>query len=195
MIGGKVIDYLGSDEQGNRKFIVEFPPEVRTMFNPTEKTIVVAHDYVQISTRSHMYQQNRGDGTFPYKNKTVCNWVDDIPVSVQISIRDMIDIVLPFLNNHQYCQQEHIADRVHTEDDKYYKDYNLTEPRYKAGDKYPAYAYYGSAIKFYDPIEKQHKVAIRRTDQKNYDIISQDLYNSIKDTLELNKNQWQKNKK
>lgn len=66
----------------------------------------VAHDYLSISTRSFMENL---DGSSRW-NEINGKRYHGTPVrkTVTINIRDLIDIVLPFLNEHPNCQREHL---------------------------------------------------------------------------------------
>lgn len=136
---GKIVGYLGDN-----KFVVQLPEEKEFNGNPSVEQIQVAHDYVRFIGDCSFEMERDEKGNYPYTpKKGTCNWVNSRG-SVTISIRDMITMVLPFLNNHKYLQQQHIADRTYDKDDEYFAQHGLTEPRWKKGDKHPAYAHGGS---------------------------------------------------
>ena len=140
----KVIQQLSEDE-----FVVKMDETDLKK----EPSVIVAHDYVAFSA-------NQGfmvDGSVtPYGKFEGCasNWIKGRHI-VQIGIRDMIDVVLPMLNKHEFCQPEHLV-----------------------RDGKPVYKYGTSHLIFYeDGIEK---IAIRKMDSDKYTIIDYETYKAIK---------------
>ena len=176
---GKIVGYLGDN-----KFVIQLPEEKESNGNPSIDQIQVAHDYVRF-VGDCSFQMERGDDGYPYTPKRgPANWVNS-RASVTIGIREMIDIVLPFLNGHKYLQQEHLADRIHDRDDEYFDQHGLTEPRWKKGDKYPGYAFDASIIKFYDPARQMTMVSFRRNGEAHWETVSASLFAQIEDSLKL----------
>lgn len=183
----KILEFIGEDENGNNKFIVSIPKEPEYNYMPSEDMIVVAHDYVRIHSSNHIDMLPNKEGKYPFKTKGCINLYES-KTSVTIHIKDMIDIVMPFLNKHKYLQPEHIADRTYEKDDEYYIQYDIDKPRYKKGDKYPAYSYMGAVIKFYE--EGQLVVNIRRCGEKSWSKLTNEMYQQIKSSLQLCKSKW-----
>lgn len=174
----KIIDYLGEN-----KFVVIIPPKVYDK-NPDFDEVIVAHDYVMFGGSCNFQMDRKPDGTYPYENTVgASNWISS-HAYLQIGIREMIDVILPFLNNHEYLQKEHLKDREYDSDDKYYEMYGLTEPRYKKGDQYPAYASAGTVM-YTDPETKERMVKFRRSGSASYETVTLKTYQLIKDTLML----------
>ena len=145
----KITKYLGKDDKGNDEFVISVPPQKEWNGNPTEERIKVAHDYVEIYGGCN-FQLEHGVMKPESQNGGAVNWLSSF-ASIQISIRDVFSFILPYLNNHKYLQPEHFKDRVWDEDDKHWQQYpHLTGPRWKKGDKYPAYAYNGAIIHYLD---------------------------------------------
>lgn len=73
-----------------------------------EKRIIVAHDYVRFMGNSGL--QTKGPKDVPLHTVNICaNWIP-LMHSVDIPIREMVKFVLPYLNSHEYCTEEHIKD-------------------------------------------------------------------------------------
>ena len=183
---GVVVDYLGDN-----KFVIKLKEDKEWDGNPSEERIQVAHDYVRFYGNCSFEMQAK-DGKFPYVPKSgAANWVNSRG-SITIAIRDMIEIVLPYLNGHKYLQKEHIKDRIYDNDDPItYKKLGLDKPVYKKGDTYPAYAYSGCIIRYYDEETKSHMVAFRRVGSAAIERVSSELFNTIKDSLKLSYSKWE----
>lgn len=104
MVGAKITKVLGND-----KYEVHIPPVDKS------KPIVagVAHDYFSVMGRTYistehplMLRTERGGGIN----------ILDIEVSVQIPIRAMGEIVLPYLNGNKHLKEDHF---------KNYSDYGI----------------------------------------------------------------------
>lgn len=71
-----------------------------------ERHIIVAHDYVRFIGNGGIQSDSHCESlTGPYKRCS--NWIC-AQHETTIGIRDMIQVVLPFLNKHKYCQKEHL---------------------------------------------------------------------------------------
>lgn len=184
----KIIDYLGDDENGNRKFVVLFPKEEEWDGSPNPERITIAHDYVSIAKEVSFQMEYKG-GKYPYKSKGVSNWVQGGTVDIHIGIREMIDIVLPFLNSHKYLQKEHISDRIHDKDDEYFEKYDLKQPRWKKGDKYPGYCYSSGAIELWQ--DGNLYTYFRRCGESVYDKLISSTYDIVRSKLRLAYDKWQ----
>lgn len=179
---GKIIDYLGEN-----KFVLLLPEEKEYDGNPGIDNIQVAHDYVRFTGNSHFQLTPKaGDRDYNWnpRRRGACNWISS-SASVTIGIRDMIDIVMPYLNKHEYLQKDHIKDRVHVKDDEYFRQYDLDKPRYLKGEKYPAYAYTGAIIEYYDKEAKERMVSFRRNGSDTWNTVTFNLFEEIKDGLKL----------
>lgn len=162
---------------GDNKYEVEIPPPdgVRGL---KEFTFGMVHDYVYFE--GYEWLQNPDNSTSNTKFLT----------RIQIPIRDFVNVCLPFINKHRYSQPNHLKDREHTEDDPYWKSefnekLNLKGPRYKKGDKYPAYAFDSVAIKYYDEDKKQFMVSVRLRDEAVPTVMTIGMFNLIKDKLSI----------
>lgn len=163
---GKIVDFLGSvtREDGTviNKVVMELP-ELDEPWNgmPTDKRISVAHDYVRFHGDCSVEQYQKEDKPYPLPNRTgASNWVKATG-SITVHIRDMIEVVLPYLNNHEYLQKEHLV----------------------RGSKEPPYAYNACVIHYIDGDKSM--VAFRRVGETEYERVSLKLFNQIKDSLEL----------
>ena len=179
-MNGKIIDYLGEN-----KFVIQLPEEEEWNYTSKPETIQIAHDYVRFIGQSHIEMEHDGKGNYPYIPKSGASNLVRIESEVTISIREMIEVVLPLLKNHKYLQKEHICDRVKLEDDKYFEQLGLKEPRWKKGDSYPGYAYQDGVIKYYDEDQKIWMIKFRRRNSKIYETVSVSTFNEIKDSLFL----------
>lgn len=178
---GKIIDYLGEN-----KYVVLLPEEKEWDGNPDEIKIKIAHDYVEIEGSSD-FEMNLVKGKYPYETiRGAANWRSS-KASIQIPIRDMIDVVLPLLKNHSYLQQEHLKDKLYVENDPNYEIFGFKEPRYLKGDQYPAYAYQGSIIKYND--NESDMIKFRRSGSKKWETVTLSTFNLIKNSLKLSYDQ------
>jgi len=159
----KITHYIGKDKQNRDLFIIAVPEQEKYDGNPSEEFITVAHDYVMFTGPCNFQTEN--DVKLPEsQNRGASNWVSS-RASLQISIRDMFDVVLPFLQKHKYLQPEHFEDRI-----------------YK-GDTSFAYVYHGSIIKYYEDGKKM--VAYRHSGSKDYSYMEAEEFDKIKSTLIL----------
>lgn len=181
----KIVKYLGKDNNGNDEFVLSVPPQNQEWNgNPTEERIKVAHDYIEIFGGCN-FELARGVDKPESQKKGASNWLNSM-ASIQISIRDVFSFILPHLNKHKYLQPEHFESREYSEDDKYWEQYqHLSGPRYKKGDKYPAYAYNGGIIHYNDPETGAAMVAFRRTGETVYSHVTNSSFQTIKEHLKL----------
>lgn len=152
---------------GDNKYEVEIDPKNSDY---RETAFGVVHDYVFFE--GNIYHQNPDKST---------NFDCVSQERIQIPIKAFIEIILPKLIEHKYCKPEHLKDRVYTEDDTLwnskYAENKFTGPRYKKGDKYPAYSYQTMAVKYWDS-EKQHMmVAVLEYGEKYFNHVTIEFYN------------------
>ena len=120
-----------------------------------EDAIKVAHDYVSFYGNVGMTTENSVEVHGKYASCN--NWIKQC-VEFQIPIREMITLILPYLNRHPYCSPDHLE----TEEGK---------PNYT----------YGNNIVFYtNPKTKEDMVAIRTEGEEEFTIITRKLYNYLK---------------
>lgn len=184
---GKIIGYLGKGKPGFEKFILELPEEKEEWDkNPSKKEITIAHDYVRLHGPASYEMQSDEKGEYPYKSKFgAVNYLSS-RASVTIGIRDMVRLILPLLLDSKYFKEDHLKDREHDSDDTSYNTVlKLDKPRWKKGDKYPAYVYDACIFQYYDSHTKTSMVAFRRVGQAHYERVSVGLFNTIKDSLAL----------
>lgn len=143
----KVIKQLSEDQ-----FIVETEG-----FQNTVREIKVNHDFIEFYGNGII----RSDVDVKQGCMTSRSLYDS-GVSIQIPIRDVITMILPHLNNHEYCQEQH-----------------LLNP-----DGSPNYTYTKSTIGYYDVTKKCHMVAIRLKGETAYSHVTLEFYNKfIKNNL------------
>lgn len=120
-----------------------------------EDAVKVAHDYVAFYGNVGMTTENSVEVHGKYASCN--NWIKQ-RVEFQIPIREMIKLVLPYLNRHPYCSPDHLE----TEEGK---------PNY----------IYGNNIVFYsNPKTEEDMVAIRTEGEEEFTIITRKLYNYLK---------------
>lgn len=161
-------------ELGDNKYEVEITP-VEKIIGLREVGFGIAHDYVHID--GYIWLNNANNSSSNVK----------VWQSLHIPIREFNKLLLPTFLKHTYCQPEHLDDRIHTEDDRYWNESwnKLPAPRFKKGDKYPAYAYDNIAVRYYDTEKKTHMVALRLRDEAEYTIMTFKMFNMIKDKLKF----------
>lgn len=168
---GFIKQFTAKDGTPTNRIIIDLPVEEEYDGNPSHEHIQVAHDYVRFYGSIGIEQESQ-DGGKTYPVPHVCgaqNWTH-VRGSVTIQIRDMFDIVLPFLNAHPHLQKEHFQTR---------------DPDTK--DAYEPYAYSGAIIYYRDPKTKMNMVSFRRRGETHWETVSLELWKTIKDTLKLNK--------
>lgn len=93
----------------------KFEVELEDLDFSREKRIIVAHDYVRFMGNSGM--QTISSSNVPLHTVNTCaNWIPMMQ-EVTIPIREMVKLVLPFLNSHEYCNENHIKDNYVLESD------------------------------------------------------------------------------
>ena len=120
----------------------------------------IAHDYVQFSSPVTIDIKQPQDWT-PYgRFKSIASNLIHGYSDIQISIRDFVKVVLPFLNNSKYCQESHITEEDGTPRYNYYgttplitvsEGKTLIHIRQENGE------YYSMPIDVYNSIKKQIK--------------------------------------
>jgi hypothetical protein len=186
MIQAKITKYLGiNPENGKAQYVIEVPTDEKEYnYNPSIDVVHVCHDFVEIESNTVIAMTYDSQGNYPEIPKGVAGCGSNnlvLRTSVQVDIRTMIDIILPYFNNHKYLQQEHIGNRIHDEDDEYFEHYGLTKPRYKKGDLYPAYTY-SAAI-----VSMGGEFYLRRKESTEVEKMSATSFNQVKDSLQLYK--------
>jgi len=157
---------------GNGRFEIEIPKIEKQEYRETE--FGICHDYVYFDGYGYLQNPN---GSISDKK---------IWTSIHIPIRGFLKIVLPKLLESEYTKPEHLKDREYTEDDKYFTKYGLDKPRYKKGDKYPAYSYNNEVINFYDSKTKTKMVAFLIGGEAEYNIVTRKVFDEfIKDKLKF----------
>jgi len=164
----KVVDQLSED-----KIVVQLVPRERR-----GQTLKIAHDYIEIAGGTLLScEPFYIDKPLYGAAKSCCSNIISINTSVQVPIRAAQQVLLPLLNEHKYLQSLHIADREHTEDDKYFAQKDLSEPRYRKGDKYAAYSYCDQKIHYYkDGISM---VAILMQGESVFNHVTLEFYNKF----------------
>ena len=93
-------------ELSDTRFEIELEPHD---YEKTEGGIhmVVAHDYVQFWSREWVQTESECP---PLKSEyQICANTLPIYQTVQIPIRDMVEVILPKLSEHKYCQKSHLT--------------------------------------------------------------------------------------
>lgn len=120
-----------------------------------EDVVKVAHDYVEFYGNVGMTTE--GSVEVNGKYATCSNWIKQY-VGLQIPIREMIKIILPYLNSHPYCRLDHLV----TNEGK------------------PNYIYSNNIVFFKDQSTKEDMVAIRVEGEEEFNVITRKLYNYLK---------------
>ena len=181
MIKGTILEHLE-----DRKFVVEIPEEEGNLLVPGMKRLTIAHDYIQFGGNTTYYMKADKNGKYPIEGDGASNHLRS-SCDLQIGIRDFKEFYLPMILQHEYFQDEHLEDRTYDEDDTTWEKKGFEEPRWKKGDKYLSYAYSPSVIRYYDRISKTSMVAFRAKGEVHYSRVSLDIYDKIKETLNLHK--------
>jgi hypothetical protein len=92
----KIIKQLSEDE-----FVIKMEEHDLKSYS----TMQVAHDYVEFGENTGITAENdvKLYGKFVYCSNWIKAWHN-----IQIPIRTLIKVVLPLLNKHKYCQEEHL---------------------------------------------------------------------------------------
>lgn len=143
--------------------------------------IVIAHDYLRILGHTGLYLDRQElDRNFVLSGRhAFCANVISIPVDVTIGIKSAQKVLLPLLQRHKYMQPEHLVDGEHYEDDKYWNsEWNkdkFTGPRFRKGDKYPAYSYNNQIIEYWENDELMVEFSLEG--EKNYSKVTAKFFN------------------
>jgi len=105
-----VLEQLDDD-----RFVIEVTPIKQHI----PDRLVIAHDYVALTSTTGGYRKNPMGKAFKGPN-AICSNVISLRSTVQISIRDFVQVCLPILNAHSYCQEKHLALRNAGTLDAYY---------------------------------------------------------------------------
>lgn len=70
--------------------------------------VVIAHDYVQFGRQTSLFADIKCKTPLE-SNHAICSNVMPMYNEIQIPIRALIEVVLPLLNSHEYCQKEHLV--------------------------------------------------------------------------------------
>lgn len=171
----KILEVLGDD-----KYIVHIEPTPPKSEGITPDGFFVAHDYVQFNDSTAIYTE--GSTRLPLGSGSTNMLM--AKVSIQVPIRDFAYLYLPNLLKNKYLREEHFKDREWSEDDKYFKNCGLTEPRYMKGDKHPPYAY-GAGVYSYRNEDNQQMIAFRQVGSSTYSHVTPQIYEQIKGSLNL----------
>ena len=91
-------------EINDTEFVVKLEPQ--DYEKSRELNVVIAHDYVQFGRKMELFTEHCDELKSVHK---VCANVMPEYQTVQIPIRALIEVILPLLNNHEYCQKEHLT--------------------------------------------------------------------------------------
>ena len=119
-----------------------------------EDSIKVAHDYVEFCSNSGVTTE--GSLTVDGKFASYSNWIRQL-VTIHIPIREMVKFILPYLNSHKYCQEEHLI----TSEGK------------------PNYCWNNNTI-FFKNADGEQMAAVRLEQEEEYTILPRKVYNAIK---------------
>lgn len=81
-----------------------------TMLSHRKLNVVIAHDYVQFGRQTSLFADIKCKTPLE-SNHAICSNVMPMYNEIQIPIRALIEVVLPLLNSHEYCQKEHLVFR------------------------------------------------------------------------------------
>lgn len=91
-------------EINDTEFVVKLEPQ--DYEKSRELNVVIDHDYVQFGRKMRLFREYCDDIKSVHK---VCANVIPEYQAVQIPITTLIEVILPLLNNHEYCQKEHLT--------------------------------------------------------------------------------------
>jgi len=163
-------------------FVVSLKDEQR---NVGAERIIIAHDYLRIiGNDSIETDMNTFKGSLSGEHAYCANRISVVS-EVTMGIKSAQKIFLPYIQKHKYMQPEHLEDRIHTEDDKYWNEKwnkGLEDPRYKKGDKYPAYSYSREIIEYWEDGELMVEFSLEG--EKNYSKVTKKFFDQyVKSTL------------
>lgn len=124
-----------------------------------QNSVRIAHDYVQFSGRTYMNVEAPKDWK-PYgKFKSVASNIMGYYTDLQISIRQFIKVVLPFIHKSKYCQEAHITNEDGTPNYNYSDTPLITvsEGKQLIHIRQENGEYYSMPIDVYNSIKKQIK--------------------------------------
>jgi hypothetical protein len=119
----------------------------------------IAHDYVQFYSPVTIDIKQPQDWE-PYgRFKSIARNLIHGYTDIQISIRDFVKVILPFLNNSKYCQEAHITNEDGTPRYDYHDATLITvsEGKQLVHLKQENGEYYSMPIDVYNSIKKQIK--------------------------------------
>lgn len=170
----KIIQQINDEE-----FIISMADYKRP--KKSEERIVVAHDYVRFFGTTALHTDGSVRNPIEGRHAFCANCII-IPTDVTFSIRGAQKVMMDALSTHKYMQPNHLEDREHTKDDAYWnhemnKELNLTGPRFKKGQKYPAYAMEHDVIIYDD--NGSSMVSFRRPGEANYSRVTLGVYRDL----------------
>lgn len=90
------------------ELIVKLQPHDYDHAESQKLNVVIAHDYVQFGRQTSLFADIKCKTPLE-SNHAICSNVMPMYNEIQIPIRALIEVVLPLLNSHEYCQKEHLV--------------------------------------------------------------------------------------
>lgn len=90
------------------ELIVKLEPHDYDHAESQKLNVVIAHDYVQFGRQTSLFADIKCKTPLE-SNHAICSNVMPMYNEIQIPIRALIEVVLPLLNSHEYCQKEHLV--------------------------------------------------------------------------------------
>lgn len=90
------------------ELIVKLEPHDYDHAESQKLNVVIAHDYVQFGRQTSLFADIKCKTPLE-SNHAICSNVMPMYNEIQIPIRALIEVVLPLLNSHEYCQEEHLV--------------------------------------------------------------------------------------
>jgi len=179
------------DQIDDETFVISLKKDQQDKFFGRER-IIIAHDYLRIigsdliHTGDKFYEKN-GKSACLKSRHGLCSNTISVPVDVTIGIKSAQKILLPYLSKHKYMQPEHLADRIHTEDDKdwdaEWQKGKYSKPRWKKGDTYPCYSSSHEVMEYWEDGELMVEFSL--AGEKNYSKVTAKVFNEcIKPKIE-----------
>jgi len=116
------------------------------------RNIKVCHDFVEFYGYGGI-----GSNVDIKQGNMITRSLHDSGISFTFPIRDMVAVVLPYLNSHEYCQEQHLVN----------------------SDGTPNYTYNKSIIGYYNVAKKCYMVAIRLRGETAYSHVTLEFYNKF----------------
>ena len=116
-------------EISDTRFEVEL--EKHDVENSNEINMIIAHDYVQFEQVGSIETDYKKVPSLQSKHAYCANRLS-VFQSVQIPIRAFVEVMLPILKNHEYCQSEHLNRK--DGEFAYVDKYNMVRYRNDAGE-------------------------------------------------------------